>query len=127
VFGSSLTIDLEVAFNKVDDSGDIKHNVFLHGGVTIDGFLSGLGPSSISHNFVTGSTSSGITVTSDAPPAIPSGPVTLAHNVAVANQGHGIDLEPAGSGQTPQIIDGGHNIAFANGTNPQCVGITCQP
>lgn len=43
--------------------------------------------------------------------------VTVTRNVAVRNGGHGIDVTG--------ITDGGGNVASANRTQPQCVGVTC--
>ena len=44
-------------------------------------------------------------------------PTTLRDNVAVANQRWGINA--------PGATDLGGNVAHANGTEPQCVGVAC--
>jgi hypothetical protein len=43
--------------------------------------------------------------------------VTVTRNVAVGNAGHGIDVTG--------VTDGGGNVAAANHTQPQCIGVSC--
>jgi hypothetical protein len=123
----SLGISLTPVFPPGDVQGDISHNLFIGGGVSVGGASLGIGPTTITDNIVLHSTYSGIAIGNYLPyGGTPSGPVTLRGNLAVANQGHGIDAGPAGN-QLPRIVDGGHNRAFLNGTDPQCVSVTCRP
>jgi hypothetical protein len=112
-----------------DIAGDISHNLIVAGSIFLTGFLQEFGPTAIDHNLVIGSKDSGISVTQDSPvlPRQPAdaGPITLTGNVAVANQGHGIDAEWP-SGVPNKIVDGGENMAFLNRTQPECVGVSCR-
>lgn len=127
LFGGSLSIDLRVAFPPGDVQGDISHNIFIGGGISLAGSaMVSLGPTTITDNVVVRNAGSGIHVDSGQNGTTPSGPVTLRGNLAIANQGHGIGTGPIGNPQ-PQIIDGSHNLAFLNRTDPQCVGVVCRP
>lgn len=127
LFGGSIDIVAEVAFPPGDVQGDISHNIFVGGGIRLEGTMLSFGPTTVTNNVVVHNAGSGIHVDAGQQTGTtPSGPVTLRGNLAIANQGHGIDAGPAGSIQ-PQIIDAGHNLAFLNGTDPQCVGVVCRP
>ncbi len=59
--------------------------------------------------------------------------VTFTGNVAAFNGGHGLNIvlgvpsPPPNIPVTDPITDGGHNMAFGNAINPQCVGVVCGP
>jgi hypothetical protein len=128
LIAGSLTIDPDDPFPPGDVQGDVSHNLFLGGGLVLAGFgMIGLGPTTITDNVVLHNPAyNGITVGSNRQlGSTVSGPVTLAGNLAIGNHGHGIDAESSG-GIQPQIIDGGHNRAFLNQTDLQCVGVACR-
>ena len=47
----------------------------------------------------------------------PAPSLTVTGNVAVGNGGHGLDVS--------NVVDGGGNVARANGTPPDCIGVVC--
>jgi hypothetical protein len=102
----------------LDIGGDISRNVIIGGKI---GFgVNDVAALTIGGNVVIGSPSSGIDVSGTGEPS--GGRITLTGNLAVANQGHGINVDaPAGV-----VVDGGGNRAFLNHTQPQCIGVVCR-
>ena len=124
-------IGLHTHFFSADDvTGTITRNFVSRNtgdGISLTGDLRDLGAVEISKNLVAANTGTGIVVsgTLESPlPVITGGPVTLTKNAAVFNAGQGINAPwipswPSG------VVDGGGNKAFANGTAPACVGVSC--
>lgn len=109
-----------------DTQGRIERNLIIgstRDGIAITGALDDLGPVSISHNIVAGSGGNGIELSGGARD-FPGGPVTIGGNLALFNNGHGIDA-PWVPGEPSQVIDAGRNTALFNQTRPQCVGVHC--
>ena len=113
-----------------DVTGRIRHNVILWSaghGIAIGSGLWNVGALAIEGNALVGNGGDGFRSGTDAtgPPTALGGPVTLTGNLALLNHGHGFDAGwmtgVAGTG----IVDGGGNLAFANGMDPPCSGIDC--
>jgi hypothetical protein len=122
------TIDHSLFGGSIDFNGgsfgSFSHNIVVGGGISLSSEDFEPYGATITDNIVVGSPESGIGIGSPTAPRVrASVPVTLTGNLAIANAGHGIDAESGGN--NPQIIDGGHNRAFLNRTNPQCIGVAC--
>ena len=58
-------------------------------------------------------------------------------NVAIGDAGHGFNINRvayipgprtlAPPDEQPHFVDGGHNVAFGNALDPQCIGVACWP
>jgi Right handed beta helix region len=114
-----------------DVGGTITGNVIAHSaGAGIDFFdeVTNLAAFSIRDNLLVANGGDGIKIdgTGSIPVPYTGGPLTLTRNVAIANAAHGIDATWLLSAPTG-ILDGGHNLAFANQLAPPCVAISCGP
>jgi hypothetical protein len=119
-------------FGFGDVSGAITGNTVYGSdgaGISISGALGSIDALAIDDNLVIGNGEDGIAVrstTTPLPPA-PGGPVTVADNRAILNDGHGIDASWLGPDTPTGIVDGGGNRTFANATDPPCIGVVCDP
>ncbi len=114
-----------------DISGSITGNLVAHSGgvgITSQAVAAGFAdfaPFEVARNIVWGSKGDGIDWRGEETnPVIPSslsGPMSVHHNLVVANGGHGIVTGPITVGNTKG------NIALFNKTSPQCIGVTCGP
>jgi hypothetical protein len=97
-------------------------------GILFRGDLRAVGALEISRNVIVGVAGDGIEVVGSEQGTpqitISGGPVTIAHNLVAFNRGHGIDA-PWMPGVPTGIVDGGHNLAIANGLRPACIGVRC--
>jgi Right handed beta helix region len=109
-------------FTRPDVAGTISWNIVARSaGSGIDlGDGSDLAGLVVSHNLISDNGGDGIVV-GPSPFAI-GGTVTVTGNIAIRNGGHGFNLRPTAP---DKVVDGGHNLAFANRTAPQCVGVAC--
>lgn len=109
-------------FARPDIAGTISWNIVARSarsGIDL-GDGSDLADLVVSHNLITDNGGDGIVV-GPSPFAI-GGTVTVTGNIAIRNAGHGFNLRPTAP---DKVVDGGHNLAFANRTAPQCVGVAC--
>jgi hypothetical protein len=116
-------IELQDNYVRPDVAGLISGNIIYHSakaGITSDG--ADLDHLLIAHNWLVDNGGAGITITDPQPPTAYYGSATLTANAAVANAGQGLVVTATGT-----YTDGGRNTASFNRTNPQCVGLTCQP
>jgi hypothetical protein len=110
-------------FSAPDATGIVSNNIICcSAGSGIDLDASAASRIVISHNLLINNTADGLAVQSDLYPD--GGTVILTGNVAIGNGGHGLDIGP-----TPpdSATDGGRNVAIANKTSPQCIGVACAP
>jgi hypothetical protein len=126
--GDSVRMQLGGFVGPDDVGAEITGNLIVNSGgagITAGGFFADFRPSEVAHNIVWGSASDGIRWPGEEQnPAIPSslsGPMSVDHNLVVANGGHGIVTGPITVGNTKG------NIALFNQTPPQCIGVQCGP
>jgi hypothetical protein len=107
------------AFDR-DFSGEITGNTISDvDGPGLSTGPSTPGPLTITGNRLVDNQGDGIEVVpDDITPRNPVSVVVLKRNTATGNGGHGINA--------PGVTDGGRNRAFANGADPQCVGVICR-
>jgi hypothetical protein len=109
-------------FGQPDVSGIVAWNVISHsGGPGMDlGDGSDLSGLVVSGNRLNHNGGDGIRL---GPSSFPGGgSATFTGNIAIGNAGHGFNLRPTAP---DTAVDGGFNVAFANQTQPQCVGLAC--
>ncbi len=127
---------LEGYYLRPDTDGVIADNIITHSaGSGISASGANLNGMLIEHNWLIGNDADGITL---GPPYPSPASATITGNVAIANAGHGFNInstayEPGPPGvlappdQQPHFVDGGHNVGLFNRTAPQCIGVTCTP
>jgi hypothetical protein len=123
--GIAVNPSEEVLFRD-DVVGTIERNAVVGGNISIGGNLANIGTLGVAQNLILGSSSDGLNVSaaSGDPHALFGGPVTVTGNIVLLNRGHGIDASWI-PGRATGVVDGGGNIAFANATQPQCLGVQC--
>jgi hypothetical protein len=114
-----------------DVAGTVERNILWGtSGIYVAGDARAFQALQVSHNLVVHSTGAGISANvPDAGHYSPTafvGTVTLTGNMALFNQQHGIDASPVAVPPSA-VVDGGHNFAFGNAVQPQCVGVHCFP
>lgn len=112
-------VGLEISFALDIPGTRIEGDTFVHNataGLQIGPGISGVNAagSTISHNTFVRNGGPGLWIE---PSTLSSG-FRVANNVTTHNAGHGI--------LAPGVTDGGGNSATGNGTQPQCVGVTCR-
>jgi hypothetical protein len=114
-------------------SGTVSHNIVWRSagsGIEIGGSLFLAGAVDVESNLVVRNGGDGIRVLQTGPafypPGVAPGPVTLRDNVALGNDGHGIDASWSTLTTETGIVDGGRNRALFNGTPPGCIAVSCR-
>ncbi len=119
-----VSFDLSIGPNQGRHIATISGNVIAKSagaGISLSSDITGAYV--VTNNLLAANGGDGLTLV-EAPgrPIVPN--EVVVGNIAVANGGHGFNIQGAPAAFT---INADGNIAFANHTQPQCVGIVCWP